>query len=482
MSSSQQTASWSELLSGKNGIRAIALCGGVVVHAINVYIVTTIMPSVVQDLGGLEYYAWNTTLFIAASILGSALSAGAIARLGLRSSYLSAILIFIVGSMGAAMSPSMILLLVARTIQGLGGGLLLGLSFASVRMVFKPRLWPRTMALISSMWGVATLAGPAVGGIFAEGGHWRLAFWSTVPVAIGVAFLVNTQLKPRNKEQKGQVTPTPIFKIVLLTLSVLILSFGSLATSWPLMALCLVLVVLILYGIARDDLNGKNPLFPAGTYSVRQPLGSLYAGIGLMSIGVTSEVFIPYFLQNIHHVRPFTAGYMTALMSAGWTIGSILMSGRSRQFANKLLIISPLISAASLAVLGVLMPWQALSLEHHNTWLLLLPLFGVGLGVGMIWPHLSTRVFLSTKPGQENMASAAITTLQMYAMSIGAALAGIITTSAGFNTGSLEGIQRSASWLLLCFAWMPIIFVCVSKAARRAGEPNEPANSAANKT
>ena len=171
MSTSQQTASWSELFSGKNGIRAVALCGGVVVHAINVYIVTTIMPSVVQDLGGLEYYAWNTTLFIAASILGSALSSSWIERLGLRNSFLTAILIFIVGSMGAAMSPTMLLLLVARTIQGLGGGLLLGLSFASVRMVFAPRFWPRTMALISSMWGVATLAGPAVGGIFAETGH-----------------------------------------------------------------------------------------------------------------------------------------------------------------------------------------------------------------------------------------------------------------------------------------------------------------------
>nr|WP_254045714.1 photosystem II biosynthesis protein [Paenalcaligenes hominis] len=322
--------------------------------------------------------------------------------------------------------------------------------------------------------GVATLAGPAVGGIFAESGAWRLAFWSTVPVAVGVALLVNSQLKTKQEQRESRLVQTPILKIVLLTLSVLVLSFGSLTTSWPLMMLCLVVVVSIMYGIARDDLNGNNPLFPSGTYSLKQPLGSLYAGIGLMSIGVTSEVFIPYFLQHIHGIRPFAAGYMTALMSAGWTTGSILMSGRSRQFANKLLIISPLLSAVCLAILGVLMPWQALSLHHHMTWVMFIPLFGVGLGVGMIWPHLSTRVFLSTQPGQENMASAAITTLQMYAMSIGAALAGMITTSAGFNTGTLAGAQRSASWLLLCFALMPIIFVCVSKAARQAGQPTEP--------
>lgn len=101
------TATWGELLSGRNGLRSIALSGGVAVHAINVYIVTTILPSVVEDIGGLEYYAWNTTLFVAASILGSALSSSLIDYLGLRASYLLAILIFMLGSIAAAVSPSM---------------------------------------------------------------------------------------------------------------------------------------------------------------------------------------------------------------------------------------------------------------------------------------------------------------------------------------------------------------------------------------
>lgn len=120
MTSSHKNASWGELLSGRNGLRAIALSGGVAVHAINIYIVTTIMPSVVQDLGGIDYYAWNTTLFVAASILGSAFAASLIDFLGLRAAYLLAILIFVLGSMVAAMSPNMGFLLGARTVQGVG--------------------------------------------------------------------------------------------------------------------------------------------------------------------------------------------------------------------------------------------------------------------------------------------------------------------------------------------------------------------------
>src|SRR3546814_19332865 len=65
------SSSWHELLWGRNGLRSFALAGGVALPAINIFIATTILPSVVQDIGGLEYYAWNTTPFVAASVLGS---------------------------------------------------------------------------------------------------------------------------------------------------------------------------------------------------------------------------------------------------------------------------------------------------------------------------------------------------------------------------------------------------------------------------
>src|SRR5690625_3463350 len=169
-----QTASWSELLWGRNGLRSLALAGGVALHAVNMYVVTTILPSVVADIGGLEYYAWNLTLFVAASILGSALSPRVIDSWGVRTGFLAAIAVFAIGTTGCALAPSMPWMLVARTAQGLGGGMLLGLSYASVRLVFEERLWPLAMVLVSSMWGVATLGGPAVGGIVAHTGHWRL--------------------------------------------------------------------------------------------------------------------------------------------------------------------------------------------------------------------------------------------------------------------------------------------------------------------
>src|SRR5690606_1987027 len=191
---SGERGGWSELLSGRNGLRSLALAGGVAVHAINVYMVTTILPSAVRDIGGLAYYAWNMTLFVAASIFGSAVTPQLLSKTGPRRALLWAIGVFALGSMVCAIAPSMPSMLFGRSIQGLGGGLLLGLSYSCVRLLFEERLWSRAMVLVSSMWGVATLAGPAIGGVFAQWGYWRGAFWSMVPISVALAVLVLTQV------------------------------------------------------------------------------------------------------------------------------------------------------------------------------------------------------------------------------------------------------------------------------------------------
>ncbi|MFF0977370.1 MFS transporter, partial [Proteus mirabilis] len=128
MSGSQykkEDASWGMLLKGRNSLKSLALAGGVALHAINVYITITTLPSIVRDIGGLNLYAWNTTVFILASILSSALTSRLLILLAPRNSYLFATLCFLAGSIICATAPSMPILLVGRFIQGAGGGMLL---------------------------------------------------------------------------------------------------------------------------------------------------------------------------------------------------------------------------------------------------------------------------------------------------------------------------------------------------------------------
>lgn len=472
MADQTQPASWAEILRGRNGLRSLALAGGVALHAVNVYIVTTILPSVVRDIGGLAYYAWNMTLFVAASILGSALSPNIIDRLGLHRAFLMAISIFSLGTMACALAYSMPWMLAGRTVQGLGGGLLLGLSYSAVRLVFEERLWPRAMVLVSSMWGVATLAGPAIGGMFAQGGYWRLAFWMVLPFAAGLAWLVHTQLGRQHRSPRSGVK-APLGKIAMMIVSVLLVSVAGLSDAWLWNLAGLVAGLAMTAWIGWLDNHSHARLLPIGAYTPGSVLASAYLCVCLLSIGVTIEVFIPYFLQVIHGKSPLVAGYLMALLSAGWTLGAFLGSGRSRSTIDSLILFGPMLSAVSLALLAVFMPMSSLSEGAGYGWAWMLPLLlGVGLGVGLCWPHLLTRIFKAAPAGQESIASAAIITLQLYAIAMGASLAGMVTNAAGLiQPGGLEGTRQAAVALFTVFACAPGLAIFLGRGARRSATP-----------
>lgn len=460
-----RSGGWGELLSGRNGLRSLALAGGVALHAINVYMVTTVLPSAVRDIGGLAYYAWNMTLFVAASIFGSAVTPRLLSSMGPRQALSWAIVIFAAGSAACAMAPTMPSMLVGRSVQGLGGGLLLGLSYSCVRLLFEERLWSRAMVLVSSMWGVATLAGPAIGGVFAQAGYWRGAFWAMLPLAAGLALLVLTQISALQRSST-QPAGAPFGKIAMLVLTVMMVSVGSLSPSWHWNLAAVLggsgLTVLI----ARADRDASRRLLPQGSYRPGSALASLYACIALLSIGVCTEIYIPYFLQTIHGQTPLMAGYWMVLMSAGWTLGSFMSSGRRKPVADRLMRVGPWISAGGLVALGFLMPVGS---GGGIVWAMVLPLILVGVGIGLCWPNMLTRIFKAAPKGQENIASAAITTLQLYAIALGSSMAGLVANLAGLaDPGGEEGARQAAYALFLVFALAPVGAGLMSGGARRA--------------
>lgn len=455
-------ASWGDLLRGRNGLRSVALAGGVALHAINIYVVTTLLPTIIQEIGGLTYYAWNTTLFVAASIVGSVLSAKLIERLGPRLAYLAALAAFSIGAAGCAMAPTMPVLLLGRTVQGLGGGVLFALSYALIRVVFDARLWPRAMALVSGMWGVATLGGPAIGGIFAQSGHWRPAFWVLVPVALLLALIVTSQF--RGKADAGPPpSPVPWLTVALLVLSVLAISAAGLSDHLAWNAAGIAAGVAIAAVIVRIDKHARAKLLPTGAYSLGTQLGVLYAVMSLLVAALTTEIFVPYFLQVVHPLTPLAAGYMTAMMAGGWTLASVYSAGRSQAQAYRLIRISPMVVLAALAALAVTMPltgWQPAWLGNV---IYCIALTAVGFGIGLAWPHLLTRVLSAAAPGQENLASSSITTVQLYATALTAALAGVVVNAGGLTVpGGIDGAKTAALALFGVFAVAPAVAAVLS--------------------
>lgn len=448
---------WAALLSGANGVRSLALAGGVVLHAINVYIATTILPSVVKDIGGIDYYAWNTTLFVAASILGSALSARLLVGVGPRRAYIVAALVFASGTLICALALSMPIMLAGRLVQGLGGGFLFALSYAMIRLVFDEALWPRAMALVSGMWGVATLVGPALGGIFAELGIWRAAFWSLIPVAALFAMLAASVL-PKRSADGSERAPLPFVQLVLLIAAVLAVSAGSVSPvlAWNIGGLAVAAILTLL--LIGAESRARYRLLPAGAFRITTALGAIYATMSLLAAAVTSgEIFVPLFLQVLHQQSPLIAGYLAALMAAGWTLGSIVSSGASGKGIGRMIVVGPILGLAGIAALALLMPSGS-----GGGWLALAPicvaLVAIGSGVGLAWPHLLTLVFQVAPDGEEDLASASITTVQLFATALGAALAGMVANIAGLtDPGGIAGTASAARWLFGLFAVVPLL-------------------------
>lgn len=455
-----ENTSWYALFSNGNGIKAITLALGVMLHATNVYLATTVMPSIIKEIGGLEYYAWNTTLFVVASVIGSVVSANRISKLGPRKSYQAAIIIFSLGTLVCSLASSMPILLLGRFIQGLGGGLLFALSYAMIRIVFDENLWPRAMALVSGMWGIAAFSGPFIGGIFAEHHQWRWAFGVLLIICLMI-LIVATVILP-NKKSESKIPSIPILKLLMLILASFSVSAGSIfENSWINMAGVVLALFCLYIIILNENKNSGVRLLPSGSYKLSSSLGKVYAVMSLLTITTSIEIFVPYFAQILNGFSPLQSGYLTVLIAIGWTLSSLLFSGVKPQLSYKLILMGCIIMLTGVAGLTFI----SLPIHLMPTPKLILTcifLLAIGIGIGAGWPHLLTQVFSLAPKGEEELASASVTTVQLIATAFGAALAGLAVNIGGIKIpGGIDGTQNASLVLYGVFSLAPFLAIII---------------------
>ena len=172
---------WVALFRGGNALISIMLTGGVAIHALSLRVVSTVLPSVVSEIGGLRFFAWSTTVAIVSAIWGAAFAAALARSRGLRHAYRISLTLFAAGSIGCAAAPDMTVFLAGRLFQGLGGGLLTALAYTTIRRVFPENLRTRAIVIVSGIWGAAALSGPLFGGLLADWGFGDGPSGSTCP-------------------------------------------------------------------------------------------------------------------------------------------------------------------------------------------------------------------------------------------------------------------------------------------------------------
>ncbi|GAB3738323.1 MFS transporter [Microlunatus parietis] len=447
--------SWRELLTGTTAPVAAVLAGGVLIEAANVYLTTSLLPTIVDQIGGMEFYAWTMTSFLVASVIMAMLVGRLLTTQGAVRSYLLALGLFAAGSLIGAASVAMPMLLAGRAIQGLGGGLLAGLGYALIQRTLPDRLWSRAAALVSAMWGVGNIVGPVVGGLFAQFGAWRAAFLALAVISVALAGLVVRSMPRTERAPAGE--RVPVGSLVLLTSAVAAVSIASILPSLA----GTVIVVLAAAGLTVSflvwDRRSSSGVLPKLAFAPGSPLKWVYLAVAVLAFGIGTEAFLPLFGQDIGGLDPLVAGLLGAALSFGWSLTQMISAGARGGRVRFLITAGPLLLAAGLLAYGLLQGEQP-GLLVIAAWFV--TLFAAGAGIGLAFPHLTVAALSSTtEEVQGAKAAAAINTVLIIANAFSAALAGVLV-----NLGA-PSVIRSAQLLMIVFA---VIIALGAIPARRA--------------
>jgi MFS family permease len=442
---------WIDLLAPRLVLPLSVLLGGVLLHSMNVLITATLLPSIVNEIGGAGLMSWPTTAFVAASIVAAAATGIVSGLMGSARVFCYGALIYGGGAVACAVAPSIGFVIAGRFVQGLGGGLLAALAYVLVRSVFPEPLWPRVFGLLAGVWSVTVVVGPLIGGVFANSGHWRGAFFTVAGVgcllAIGALAVLPAGVEARRNPEHS----FPLLRVSLICVAIALLSLAGVLASpagrGGLIGAALAMFALML----RADRRAAAPMMPSDAFSLRSPTGAGLWMVWLLSAGYTPlAIYAPLFLQRLHALSPLSAGYMVAAASLAWTTAALLVAPLANQWPARLIVAGPVAMSAGLLGVGVLMgPGPVAAL--------LLPIGLIGVGIGSCWAFVAQRVMSGAKDAEETIAAASVATVQQAGIAFGAAIAGLVANASGIGDGlGTAAVRRAAFWVPMAFVAGPL--------------------------
>jgi EmrB/QacA subfamily drug resistance transporter len=405
----------------------IALMLGMFLAALDQTIVSTALPTIVGDLGGLNHLSWVVTSYLLASTVSTPVYGKLGDMIGRKPVFLAAILIFLAGSMLAGLSQSMTELIGFRALQGIGaGGLMVGAQ-AIIADIVPPRERGRYMGLIGSVFAVASVAGPLLGGFLVDNLSWRWVFYVNLPVGALAVLIVVTRLHLHTPTVRHRidyvgtaVLSSGVGALILLT------TWGGVEYSWAsltIVGLGIAGVVLLLVFVWWER-RVSEPILPLQLF--RSPVFSVANAMGF-TIGMAmfgAIIFIPLFLQIVYGVSPTSSGLRTLPLMAGLLTASIL-SGRAISRIGRY-------KAFPIAGTGVLLVGMyLLSLLAVGTasWVASAYMVVVGIGLGLVMQVLVLVVQNDARPQEIGVATSSATFFRSVGGAFGVAIFGAIFAS-----------------------------------------------------
>lgn len=415
---------WREVFAGARGRLTAGLLLLEALVAIEALIVATILPAVEEDLGGLSLYGWTFTAFTLAA-LGTVPIAGRMTdRLGPRKVLAATTVLYVSGLLIAALAPSMLVLVLGRFVQGIGGGGLYVVSLGTVAKTYPERIRPRVMALLASMWILPGLVGPLLGGLIAETIGWRWAFVAPIPaIGLGVLLVLPSM---RSVEGADDEESLPVLASLQLMLGAGLFLAGLTRIGWG-------TVVLVPVGLALG-LPALTRITPKGTLVARRGLPAAAAAAFLASAAFLAiDAFLTLMLVNVRGLSLTQAGLIVTGAAFSWAAGSWLQSRVLERVGARWLTTfgACMIAVSAVLVSSGLIEGLPIAIAYVGWG------FG-GFGMGVVFPTIPLSVMAEATEGHEAGELSSTILMDFLGVGVGAGLGGASVALADAGTIPLE--------------------------------------------
>ena len=409
----------------------VAIIGGLALAmflgALNQTIVATALPTIGRAFGDFENLSWVVIAYLLTSTIVAPLYGKLSDIYGRRGMMLVALGVFVAGSAASAAAPSMLMLILGRGLQGIGGGGIVPLTQSIIADAVAPRERGYYQAYTGSVWIVAGAAGPVLGGVIAEHLHWSMIFWLNVPLGLAAAFLSHRQLKlvpVHERAHKIDVIGAVLMMAAAIAL-LLALTWGGTRFPWLsqqiafLAGLALVLTALFVWRVLRAPEPFlplavlKNPVMRAGSLTSACSQG--------VAIGLT--IFVPLYYETVHGLTASASGLALIPIVIMTTPGSFL-SGRCMLHLDRykwfpVLMLSLAAMAVALLVIHPLSP----------VWVVAVVTGLVGMGTGSSYPVVTVSIQNAVAHRQIGIAMGAMNFFRALASAFVVAVMGAIMLS-----------------------------------------------------
>ncbi|MEU5147569.1 MFS transporter [Streptomyces yangpuensis] len=403
-----------------------ALLLGLLIAALDQTIVSTALPTIVSDLGGMAHLSWVVTAYMLAATAATPLWGKLGDQYGRKKLFQYAIVLFLIGSALCGLAQDMPQLIGFRALQGLGGGGLIVLSMAIVGDIVPPRERGRYQGLFGAVFGATSVLGPILGGLFVDNLSWRWVFYINLPIGLVALVVIAAALHIPVRSSKHTIDYLGTFLIACVaTCLVLVASLGA-TWGWGSARIVgvAVLGILLLAGFLLVERKAAEPVLPLKLFRIRTftLCSAISFVVGFAMFG--AMVYLPTFLQIVQGVSPTMSGVHMLPMVIGMLISStasgqiVSRTGRWKVFP---------LAGTAVTALGLLLLHQLH--RTSSTWEMSVYFFVFGAGLGLVMQVLVLVVQNAVSYADLGVATSGATFFRSIGASFGVAIFGTVFTN-----------------------------------------------------